>query len=248
MGMDIPLHTADLGETVKALGGDDFPMKIQQKMPANHFAMIWKNCVRCGDDGINFPSLSENKTRVYIYDGNRIFDNYSTFAISATIFGFETSNDCIIFFNMQTGPFTGITGINSYNKTSCVIFSILCITLNNQTITIISADDCNSWVLLTYVMKFLDAKHFGLYRINTNTGCTYHTKDTYIIFTVNVSRNYIRGLGTMDFEANRSNCGQETSTTATRRVRGRGDPDRSGPGSGDRKIKRSGRINSGSVI
>ena len=30
-------------------------------------------------------------------------------------------------------------------------------------------------------------------------------------------------------EANRSNCGQETSTTATRRVRGRGDPDRSGP-------------------
>ena len=31
MGMDIPLHTADLGETVKALGGDDFPMKIQQK-------------------------------------------------------------------------------------------------------------------------------------------------------------------------------------------------------------------------
>jgi hypothetical protein len=52
-------------------------------------------------------------------------------------------------------------------------------------------------------------------------------------------------------EANRSNCGQETSTTATQRVRGRGDPDRSGPdlyramrgyprmGSGDRKIKRS---------
>jgi hypothetical protein len=31
MGMDIPLNTADLGETVKALGGDDFPMKIQQK-------------------------------------------------------------------------------------------------------------------------------------------------------------------------------------------------------------------------
>ena len=62
------------------------------------------------------------------------------------------------------------------------------------------------------------------------------------------------------FEANRSNCGQETSTTATRLVRGRGDPDRSGPdpyramrgypsmGSGDRKIKRSGQINSGPVI
>ena len=61
-------------------------------------------------------------------------------------------------------------------------------------------------------------------------------------------------------EANRSNCGQETSTTATRLVRGRGDPDRSGPdpyramrgypsmGSGDRKIKRSGQINSGPVI
>jgi len=31
MGMDIPLHIADLGETVKALGGDDFLMKIQQK-------------------------------------------------------------------------------------------------------------------------------------------------------------------------------------------------------------------------
>jgi hypothetical protein len=31
MGMDVTLNTADLGETVKALGGDDFPMKIQQK-------------------------------------------------------------------------------------------------------------------------------------------------------------------------------------------------------------------------
>ena len=30
----------------------------------------------------------------------------SALAISATIFGFETSNDCIIFSNMQTDPFT----------------------------------------------------------------------------------------------------------------------------------------------
>ena len=62
--------------------------------------------VRCDDGGIDFLSLSENQTWVYIYDGNRIFDNYSTFAISATIFGFETSDDCIIFSNLQTDPFT----------------------------------------------------------------------------------------------------------------------------------------------
>jgi hypothetical protein len=30
----------------------------------------------------------------------------SALAISATIFEFETSNDCIIFSNMQTDPFT----------------------------------------------------------------------------------------------------------------------------------------------
>jgi hypothetical protein len=31
MGMDITLKTANLGETIEALGGDDFPKKIQQK-------------------------------------------------------------------------------------------------------------------------------------------------------------------------------------------------------------------------
>jgi hypothetical protein len=111
---------------------------------------------------IDFLRLSENQTWVCIYDGNRIFGSYNALAISEATFGFETSNDCIIFSNMQTDPFTGITGTNSYNKTGCVIFSILCITLNSQTVTIISADDCTSCVLLSYVMKFLDAKHFGL--------------------------------------------------------------------------------------
>jgi hypothetical protein len=31
MGMDITLKTANLGETIEALGGDDFPKEIQQK-------------------------------------------------------------------------------------------------------------------------------------------------------------------------------------------------------------------------
>jgi hypothetical protein len=31
MGMDITMKTADLGETIEAFGGDDFPKKTQQK-------------------------------------------------------------------------------------------------------------------------------------------------------------------------------------------------------------------------
>ena len=160
--------------------------------------------VRCDEDMIDFLKLSDSQTWVCICNGNRIFGSYNALAISEATFGFETSIDCIIFSNMQTDPFTGITGTNSYNKTSgCVIFSILCITLNSQTVTIISADDCTNCVLLSYVMKFLDAKHFGLYGINATIGCTYHVKNIYIIFTVNIIRNCIRGLGTMDAEVNR---------------------------------------------
>jgi hypothetical protein len=114
--------------------------------------------VRCDDDGIGFLSLSEHQTWVCIYGCNRMFDsysaimfdNYSALAISATVFGFETSHDCIIFSNMQTDLFTYTIGTNSYNRTGCVVYTVLYITLNNQTITIIRADGCTSWELLTY--------------------------------------------------------------------------------------------------
>jgi hypothetical protein len=58
--------------------------------------------------------------------------------------------------------------------------------------------DIGPEVVVTHVMNFLAANHFELCNINATIDCTYHVKDVYIIFMVNVIRNCIRGSGAMD--------------------------------------------------
>jgi hypothetical protein len=96
----------------------------------------------------------------------------SALAISATIFGFETSNDCIIFSNMQTDPFT--CDISSFYKIESTASIGGCVT-TTTTVTapmLVALMDQFSYGFAETLLRICYDYHFKILQLSRELSCS----------------------------------------------------------------------------